>query len=130
MVKWMAVLYGVVTAIVLGLVSGLGVPFTDASLPVLGAGLTGLIAGGVAGYVARGGLWSGLVHGFLATTIGGIVVALVLLLLGTLVAGVFGFSAGVLFLVWVASNGIPGAVGGAIGGVVAPEETAAGQPAT
>ena len=128
MVHWRAVLYGIVTAFVLGLLSGLGLPFTDATLPVLGAGVTGLVAGGVAGYVARAGLASGALHGFLATAIGGVLVALVLIALGTLVAGILGFSAGVAFLLWVAANGVPGAVGGAIGGAVAPEERTAGQP--
>jgi hypothetical protein len=129
MVNWMAVLYGIVAAFVIGLVSGLGLPFTDATLPVIGAGLTGLIAGGVAGYFAREGLGSGALHGFLATSIGGLLVALVLILLGTIAAGIFGFSAGVAFLLLVAAHGIPGAIGGAIGGAMAPKEAAAGQPA-
>ncbi|WP_415380745.1 DUF5518 domain-containing protein [Halosimplex sp. TS25] len=128
MVKWMAVLYGLVASLVIGLLGGLGLPFTDATLPAVGAGLTGLIAGAIAGYAAREGLGGGAVHGFLATTIGGIVVALVLLFVGTLVAGIFGFGAGVAALVWVAATGIPGAIGGAIGGAVAPEPETAGQP--
>lgn len=129
MVRWMAVLYGIVAAFVIGLVSGLGLPFTDVTLPVVGAGLTGLLAGTVAGYYARSGLWSGVLHGFLATSIGGLLVALVLLVLGTIAAGAIGFSVAVVFLLLVASHGIPGAVGGAIGGAIAPEETTAGQPA-
>ncbi|WP_436926476.1 DUF5518 domain-containing protein [Halosimplex amylolyticum] len=130
MVKWMAVLYGLVASLVIGLLGGLGLPFTDATLPAIGAGLTGLIAGAIAGYAAREGLGGGAVHGFLATTIGGIVVALVLLFVGTLVAGIFGLGAGVAALVWVAATGIPGAIGGAIGGAVAPEPETAGQPVT
>jgi hypothetical protein len=129
MVNWMAVLYGIVAAFVIGLVSGLGLPFTDATLPVIGAGLTGLIAGGVAGYFAREGLGSGALHGFLATSVGGLLVGLVLIFLGTIVAGIFGFSAGVAFLLLVVAYGIPGAIGGAIGGAMAPKEAAAGQPA-
>jgi len=129
MVKWMAVLYGIVASLVIGLLSGLGLPFTNATLPVIGAGLTGLVAGGVAGYAAREGLGGGAIHGFLATTIGAIVVTLVLLFLGALAAGIFGFSAGVVALVWVAATGIPGAVGGAVGGAVAPEPGATGRPA-
>lgn len=128
MVKWMAVAYGIVASLLIGLLGGLGLPFTDATLPTVGAGLTGLVAGAIAGYAAREGLGGGALHGFLATTIGGILVALVLLFAGTLVAGIFGFSAGVVALIWVAATGIPGAVGGAIGGVVAPEPEATGQP--
>lgn len=129
MVNWMAVLYGIVASLIIGLVSGLGLPFTDATLPVIGAGVTGLIAGGVAGYVARSGIDGGLLHGFLATAIGGLIVALLLLVVGTLAAGVFGFSLGVLFLIWIVAQGIPGAIGGAIGGALAPEESPVGQPA-
>jgi len=128
MVNWKAVVYGIVAAFALGILSGVGLPFTDATLPVVGAGVTGLIAGGVAGYVARGGLGSGALHGFLATTIGGLLVGAVLLVVGTLAAGIFGFGAAVLFLTLVVAHGVPGAVGGAIGGIVAPKERRASQP--
>ena len=128
MVKWMAVLYGIVAAFIVGLISGLGLPFTDATLPTIGAGVTGLVAGAVAGYYAREGTGSGALHGFLATTIGGLIVGLVLLVLGTLGAGLFGFGAAIAFLILVAATGIPGAIGGAIGGMMAPEETMAGRP--
>jgi hypothetical protein len=127
-IKWVAVLYGLVTSFVIGLLSGIGLPFTDATLPVVGAGLTGLVAGGVAGYFAHQGLGGGALHGLLATSIGGLVVALILLVIGTFAAGIFGFSAGVAVLLWVIAHGIPGAVGGAIGGVLGPEETTVGQP--
>lgn len=118
MVNWIAVLYGVVTGTVIGLASGLGLPFTEATVPVIGQGITGLIAGGVAGYAAHGGLASGALHGVLATTIGGLVVAVVLLVLGTLTLGVLGFGVALTFLVVVLANGVPGAVGGAVGGIV------------
>lgn len=130
MVKWMAVLYGIVASFVIGLVSGLGLPFTDATLPTIGAGLTGLVAGAVAGYFTREGTGSGALHGFLATTIGGLVVGLVLLVLGTLATGLFGFGVAITFLILVVVTGIPGAIGGAIGGMVAPEEAPSGRPAT
>lgn len=131
MVNWKAVLYGIVAAFVIGLISGIGLPFTNASLPVIGQGLTGLLAGAVAGYVAYSGTGQGALHGFLATTIGGLLVALVLLVVGTLAAGLFGFSAAVALFIFVAAGGIPGAIGGAIGGMMhkRPEEDVSGQPA-
>jgi hypothetical protein len=121
MVNWLAVLYGVVTGVVIGLASGLGLPFTEATVPVIGQGATGLIAGGVAGYAAHEGLASGALHGLLATAIGGLVVAAVLLVLGTLTLGLLGFGVALTFLVVVLANGIPGAVGGAVGGLVGSE---------
>ncbi|MFC7131629.1 MULTISPECIES: DUF5518 domain-containing protein [Salinibaculum] len=128
MVNWMAVLYGIVASFVIGLISGLGLPFTDATLPVIGAGTTGLIAGGVAGYYAREGAGGGAIHGLLATTIGGIVVGLFLLLIGTIGAGIFGFSVGVFYLLFVIAYGLPGAIGGAVGGLLGPKESTVGQP--
>ena len=118
MVNWKAVLYGIVAALAIGLVSGLALPFTNATLPVIGQGLTGLLAGAVAGYVAFRGTGQGALHGFLATSIGGLLVALFLLVFGTLGAGLFGFGAGVALLILVIAGGIPGAVGGAIGGMI------------
>lgn len=132
MVKWMAVLYGIVAAFVIGLVSGLGLPFTDATLPTVGAGLTGLVAGAVAGYFAREGTGSGALHGFLATTIGGLIVSLVLVLLGTITAGTFGLGVALVVLTLIVVSGIPGAIGGALGGMYAanrrPEEEEEGRP--
>jgi|AntRauMinimDraft_4_1070384.scaffolds.fasta_scaffold00135_6 hypothetical protein len=130
MVQWSAVLWGIVTAFALGLLGGLGLPFTDFSFPIIGAGVTGLVAGGVSGYLAHEGLWSGAIHGFLATSIGGLLVGMVLLFTGTLVAGIFGFSAAVIYLVFVVAQSLPGVIGGAIGGVLSPEETTTGQPTT
>jgi hypothetical protein len=130
MVKWMAVAYGIIAAFVVGLISGLGLPFTDATLPVIGAGLTGVIAGAVAGYYAREGVGSGALHGFLATTIGGIIVAAVLIVLGTLTAGLGGLGIGLAVLLLVAATGLPGAVGGALGGMVKSDrEEMTGRPA-
>ena len=128
MVQRKPVLYVIVTAFVIGLISGIALPFTDLTLPVVGAGLTGLIAGGVAGYLARAGPGSGAVHGFLATSIGGLLVGLFLLLTGTILAGVIGLGVGLVFLTLVAAHGIPGAVGGAIGGILGRDTPTAGQP--
>jgi hypothetical protein len=132
MVKWMAVLYGIVAAFIVGLISGLGLPFTDATLPVIGQGLTGFIAGGVAGYMAYQGVGGGALHGFLATTIGGLIVSLVLVLLGTITAGTFGLGVALVVLTLIVVSGIPGAIGGALGGMYAanrrPEEEEEGRP--
>ncbi|RDI72697.1 DUF5518 domain-containing protein [Halopelagius longus] len=114
--NWKAVLYGFLASIVIGLVSGLGLPLTDATLPAIGAGVTGLIAGAVAGYVNNWTLGSDALHGGVATVVGALVVALVLTFVGTLGAGVFGLGAGIALLVAVAIAAIPGAIGGAIGG--------------
>jgi hypothetical protein len=130
MVNWVAVLYGIGTALVIGLLSGLGLPFTDATLPTIGAGLTGLVAGAVAGYSTHEGGASGAVHGFLATSVGGLIVALLLVVLGTLVAGFLGLSVALAVLALVVVYGVPGAIGGALGGIVASEKVPAGQPTT
>jgi hypothetical protein len=129
MVNWRAVAYGIITAFVVGLISGLGLPFTDATMPVVGTGITGLLAGGVAGYYSGERMSGGALHGLLATTIGGIIVALVLTALGALAAGLVGFGAGVAFLLLVLASGIPGAVGGAIGGMFSGREETVGRPA-
>lgn len=128
MVNWRAVAYGIITSFVIGIISGLGLPFTDATLPVIGAGLSGLIAGGVAGYYTHGGIGSGALHGLLATTIGGLLVALVLLVLGTLALGIGGFGLAVAFLLLVIASGVPGAVGGALGGMFGAREEPTGRP--
>lgn len=114
--NWRAILYGFLASIAIGLVSGLGLPFTDATLPVIGAGLAGLIAGAVAGYVNNWTLGSDALHGGVATVVGALVVVAVLTFVGTLAAGVFGLGLGLALLVMVAVTAIPGAVGGAIGG--------------
>ncbi|SFL04185.1 hypothetical protein SAMN04487950_2126 [Halogranum rubrum] len=129
MVNWRAVAYGMVTAFVVGIISGLGLPFTDATLPVVGAGFSGLIAGGVAGYYSHEGMGGGALHGLLATTIGGIIVGLVLIVLGTLAAGLGGFGLAVGFLLLIVASGLPGAVGGAVGAMFRGEEEPMGRPA-
>ncbi|MDS0294595.1 DUF5518 domain-containing protein [Halogeometricum luteum] len=117
--NYRAILYGLAASIVIGLLSGLGLPYTDASLPIIGAGLSGLLAGGIAGYVNRGTMGSDALHGGIATVVGGIIVATFLLVFGTLVAGVFGLAAGVAAFLVVAVTAVPGALGGALGGMLA-----------
>ncbi|KTG28031.1 DUF5518 domain-containing protein [Haloferax profundi] len=117
-INWRAVLYGFATNIVLGLLSGFVIPFTDVALPVVGAGLAGLIAGGVAGYYNNRSTTSDATHGALATVIGALIVGVILTVLGTLVAGIFGLGAGLGLLALIFVAGIPGAVGGIIGGYI------------
>ncbi|EFW93632.1 hypothetical protein ZOD2009_00775 [Haladaptatus paucihalophilus DX253] len=113
--KAKAIAYGIVATIIVGLLSGAGIPFTDMTLPVVGAGLTGIIGGLVAGYVSGTKLDDGALNGGVATAAGAIV-ALVILTIGGLLAGpvpAMGlFAFGVLFVVVAA---IPGIVGGALG---------------
>ncbi|KAB1198493.1 MULTISPECIES: DUF5518 domain-containing protein [Haloferax] len=115
-INWRAVLYGFGTSIVLGLLSGFVIPFTDFALPVIGAGLAGLIAGGVAGYYNNRSTMSDATHGALATVIGALIVGILFTVLGTLLAGIFGLGAGLGLLVLIFVAGIPGAVGGVVGG--------------
>ncbi|MFC4358608.1 DUF5518 domain-containing protein [Halobium salinum] len=117
--NWRAVIYGFVATLVVGFLSGTGLPFTDATLPTVGAGLTGIVGGLVAGYVAARGVGGGALHGIVATTLGAIVVGLVLVLLGTLASGFLGLVGLLGLLVYVLVAGIPGAVGGALGGLLA-----------
>ncbi|WP_416840728.1 DUF5518 domain-containing protein [Haloferax sp. DFSO52] len=115
-INWRAVLYGFGTSLVLGILSGIAIPFTDLSLPIVGAGLTGLIAGGVAGYYNNRSVMSDATHGALGVVIGALIVGLLVTLITTLVAGIFGLGLGLGLLVLILVAGIPGAVGGVIGG--------------
>lgn len=123
--NWRAIGYGLITAIVLSVLSGATIPFTDLTLPFLTYGFIGLVAGGLAGYYARDGMVEGAFHGGVATTLGGIVAVIVLAVLGLLFTGLVG-TIGILgagFLV-VALNAIPGAIGGGIAGYFSGRQTA------
>nr|WP_255767478.1 DUF5518 domain-containing protein [Haladaptatus halobius] len=97
------------------MLSGAALPFTDMTLPIVGAGLTDIIGGIIAGYVAGSRLDDGALNGGIAIAVGAIV-ALVILILAGLMAGpipaigLFGY--GVLFVMVAA---IPGIIGGVIG---------------
>lgn len=113
--NWRAIGYGFLATVILGVLSGATLPYTDFTMPTVSYGLTGLIGGAIAGYVTMGTAGDGALNGFLATIIGGLVVLAVLAVIGTLVAGLLGLGI-VLFAVFLlALAGIPGAVGGYLG---------------
>ena len=113
--KLRAIIYGIVATIIVGLLSGAVVPFTNMALPVTGALVTGIIGGLVAGYVSGTKLNDGALNGGVASAAGAIVALIVLTVAGLMAGpvpamGLFAF--GVLFVIVAA---IPGAVGGALG---------------
>jgi hypothetical protein len=128
-INWRAVGIGFVVTLVIGLIGGFAVPYTDVTIPALSWGVVGLVGGAVAGYLVGGGIWNGAVNGILATTIGALVVLVVLGVVGTLLLGLVGLSLFLIPLLLLGLYAIPGAVGGAVGallkGATAPE---AGQP--
>ncbi|WP_129113696.1 DUF5518 domain-containing protein [Halegenticoccus tardaugens] len=115
-IEWRAVLYGFVVALAIGLLSGAVLPGTDMTLPIVGWGLTGILAGFVAGYAAGGTMGNGAVHGGLSTIVGALVLLLAVTFTGALFAGLVPavglFAMGILL---IAVYAIPGAIGGAIG---------------
>lgn len=114
--KVRAIVYGIVATIIVGLLSGAVVPFTDMTLPIVGAGLTGIIGGLVAGYTSGTKLDDGALNGGVATAAGAIVALVALTVAGLLAAGLIPtmglFAFGVVYVIVAA---IPGAVGGALG---------------
>lgn len=111
-----AVMYGFIVSLLIGLVGGAVIPGTGMTVPVMGWRLAGIVAGLVAGYVARGTVGSGALHGGLATVIGALVVLIAVAFVETLFGGLvpaFGLlTVGAALLVIYA---VPGAIGGAIG---------------
>jgi hypothetical protein len=130
-INWRAVGYGFLATVIIGLLSGFTIPFTNVTLPVVGYGLAGLIGGFVAGYMATTSIGSGMVHGGIATVIGGFVVLVILSLLAVFVSPVTGLGLLAAGLLVLFLNAIPGAVGGAIGSFVKGrrEPTEMGRPA-
>jgi len=119
--NWRAVGAGFVTIFVLGLVGAFVEP-----LAVFGTALGAVVGGFAAGYLAHTGVASGAWNGFLAGTIGAIVVVAALALLG-LATSVVTLSLGGIFatvgialaaLVLVVLGAVPATLGGAIGGML------------
>lgn len=113
-----AILYGFLLSILLTVLSGFTIPFTDLGIPGLSAAVVGLLAGFVTGYVADQGLTSGAVNGAVATTLGSIISVLVLSVIGTLVVGAIGAGIFVIGVFLVVAQMVPGALGGVLGSVV------------
>lgn len=118
MVNTRAILYGFLTSVIIGILSGVGLPFTDAALPTIGAGLSGLLAGGVAGYVNNRGSISNALHGVVATSLGAVLVVLILAVLGTLATGFLGLGVLLTGTVLILVTAIPGLIGGIVGGIL------------
>lgn len=126
-----AIAYGFVATLIIGLLSGLTVPFTNVTLPTVGYILTGIIGGLVAGYMVTTGTTDGAVNGFLGTTLGAIFVAIGLVLFNVLFTGLFfGLTVFSASVVIIALAGIPGALGGAVGSMMKTRSVErAGRPA-
>ncbi|KTG27814.1 DUF5518 domain-containing protein [Haloferax profundi] len=111
-----AIAYGFAATLIIGLLSGFTVPFTNFTLPTIGYILTGIIGGFVAGYMVTTGWTDGAVNGLVGTTLGAIFVAIGLVLFNILFTGVFfGLTTFAAAIVIIAIAGIPGALGGALG---------------
>lgn len=104
-VNWRAVGYGFLATVILGVLSGAAIPYTDFTMPTVSYGLTGLIGGAIAGYMTIGAAGDGALNGILATIIGGLVVLGVLSVIGTLVAGLLGLDVALLALFFWLSLG-------------------------
>ncbi|NHN40415.1 DUF5518 domain-containing protein [Halorubellus sp. JP-L1] len=114
-IDWMAVLAGIVTTIVVGAVGGAALPFTDASLPVVGAGFSGVVGGAVAGYLTGADYGNGALNGGLSTALGAILTVALLALVGLFVNPLASVGIVVFGLFFVAAAAIPGAMGGLVG---------------
>lgn len=117
-INWRAVGIGFLVTVVIGLVGGFTVPFTDLTVPALSWGLIGLLGGFVSGYLAGGTILNGAANGILGTTIGALAVLVVLLLAGTLLLGALGLAMALVPLLLLGLYAIPGAIGGAIGALL------------
>ena len=124
--NWRAVALGFGIIFFINMVSVLVEPLA------LFGGLVAAIAGGwTAGYYARTGASNGAWNGFLAGSIGALLVAGILVVLGLAVSivelslgGVFAtITVGLAMLVFVIVGAIPATIGGYLGGMYGPEET-------
>ncbi|WP_410766949.1 DUF5518 domain-containing protein [Haloferax sp. DFSO60] len=114
-----AIAYGFGATILLGIISGLTIPFTNLTLPVLGYALVGVLGGLVAGYMVATGMADGAINGLVATMLGAIIVAIGLVVFNVLFTGVFfGLTTLAASIVVIALAGIPGVVGGALGSML------------
>ena len=130
-INWRAVVTGFVVAIALGAFVSWTGALTETSVYLLA--LPGLVGGFVAGYMATSVTENGMIHGGLATVIGGIVVLMILSLLTVFASPVAGVSIFVAGMIVLLLQAVPGAVGGAIGSYVnrrrEPADVEVGKPA-
>ncbi|ELZ35090.1 hypothetical protein C474_00420 [Halogeometricum pallidum JCM 14848] len=116
--NYRALLSGLFVGVAVGLMGGPGLPYAESDFPMLGAGLSGLLAGGVAGYVNAGTVGRDAAHGVVAAVAGSALLGAVLLALGA-VTPTFGLTAGLATLLFVTVTVVPGTLGGALGGTLA-----------
>lgn len=116
--NWRAIGVAFVVTIILGLLSGLTIPYTEMALPALSHGIIGLVGGLVAGYMVGGPTTRGAIHGAIGTSVGAIVFALLLTLTGIVTLGLVGMGlAGFVVLALIVVM-IPGAIGGGLGSLL------------
>jgi hypothetical protein len=117
MVKWGPVIVGFILAVILGNLFG----YLLNTYWAVNLGL--FIAGFIVGYWVHEGFLGGLWNATVAGAFGSIVIALILIIGGTIFGGVAGFAAGLitgltLILVSLVVNIVAMGVGGAIGGLL------------
>lgn len=114
--NWRAIGFGFVVTVILGVLSGMTLPYTQFTLPTLSHGIVGLLGGLTAGYMTMGSARSGALNGLVATVIGAVVILILLSIAGTLVGGVLlGLSIALFGVFVLVVSGIPGVIGGYIG---------------
>lgn len=116
MVKWTAAFVGFILAVILSNVFGYFMGFIGISIGLF-------IAGIAVGLMVGGGVLTGFGNGLVAGAFGAIVISIILLIGGTITAGLVGFGvAAAASLVWIltifVTSGFVVGVGGAIGSLI------------
>ena len=116
MVNWTATFVGFILAVILSNLFGYFLGFIGITIGLF-------IAGIVVGLMVGGGVLTGFGNGLVAGAFGAIVISIILLIGGTLTAGIVGFTtAAVLSITWIlwifVTSGFVVGVGGAIGSLI------------
>lgn len=116
MVNWTAAFVGFILAVILSNLFGYFLGFVGVTLGLFLAGI-------VVGLMVGGGVLSGFGNGLVAGAFGAIVLSIILLIGGTLAAGLIGFTAAavasITWIVWIfLTSGFVVGVGGAIGSLI------------